>query len=175
MQSASTSYSFMDYNESEVDSSIPSNCSLYLFGKALITRNVELVDSLYGLETVLVPKKLNFITRLLKSTTNVPVEEIVNIVEFLPLDKMLSMVHNLLKPHSLFVTTTPYDYNREVVYNPDLNGRTLRNAFEKSGFEITIKTKKESYIPWILKVNERTYLFYFLDLVEASKVSKHKH
>jgi len=66
----------MDYNESEVDSSIPSNCSLYLFGRALITRNVELIDALYGLETVLVPKKLNFITRLIKSTTNVPVEEI---------------------------------------------------------------------------------------------------
>lgn len=76
MQSASTTYSFMDYNESEVDSSIPSNCSLYLFGRALITRNVELIDALYGLETVLVPKKLNFITRLIKSTTNVPVEEI---------------------------------------------------------------------------------------------------
>jgi UDP-N-acetylglucosamine diphosphorylase / glucose-1-phosphate thymidylyltransferase / UDP-N-acetylgalactosamine diphosphorylase / glucosamine-1-phosphate N-acetyltransferase / galactosamine-1-phosphate N-acetyltransferase len=76
MQSASTTYSFMDYNESEVDCSIPSNCSLYLFGRALITRNVELIDALYGLETVLVPKKLNFITRLIKSTTNVPVEEI---------------------------------------------------------------------------------------------------
>jgi SAM-dependent methyltransferase/uncharacterized protein YbaR (Trm112 family) len=98
-----------------------------------------------------------------------------NIVEFLPLEKLLSMVHDLLKPHSMFVTTTPYDYNREVVYNPHLDDRTLRNAFEKSGFEVTIKTKKESYIPWILKVNERTYLFYFLDLVEASKVSKHKH
>jgi len=76
MQSASTTYSFIDYNESEVDSSIPSNCSLYLFGKALVTRNVELIDSLYGLETVFVPKKLNFITRIIKSTTNVPVEEI---------------------------------------------------------------------------------------------------
>lgn len=76
MQSASTSYSFLDYNESEVDSSIPSNCSLSLFGRALITRNVELIDSLYGLETVLVPKKLSFISRLIRSTTNVPVEEI---------------------------------------------------------------------------------------------------
>ncbi|HEX5904982.1 MAG TPA: hypothetical protein VFY50_02930, partial [Candidatus Nitrosocosmicus sp.] len=76
MQSASTSYSFVDYNESEVDSSIPSNCSLYIFGRALITRNVELIDSLYGLETVLVPEKLKFITRIIKSTTNVPVEEI---------------------------------------------------------------------------------------------------
>jgi acetyltransferase-like isoleucine patch superfamily enzyme len=76
MQSSSTSYSFIDYNESEVDSSIPSNCSLYLFGRALITRNIELIDSLYGLETVLIPKKLNFISNIVKSTTNIPVEEI---------------------------------------------------------------------------------------------------
>jgi SAM-dependent methyltransferase len=98
-----------------------------------------------------------------------------NIVEFLPLERLLPLVHDLLKPHSWFVTTTPYDYNREVVYNPDLNDQTLRIAIEKSGFEITMKTKKESYIPWILKINERTYLFYFLDLIESRKVSKHKH
>ena len=98
-----------------------------------------------------------------------------NIVEFLPLEKLLPLVHDLLKPHSWFVTTTPYDYNREAVYNRDLNDQTLRIEIEKSGFEITMKTKKESYIPWILKINERTYLFYFLDLVESRKVSKHKY
>ena len=76
LQSSSTSYSFLDYNESEVDSSIPSNCSLYLFGRALITRNVELINSLYDLETVFVPKKLNFISSIIKSTTDIPVEEI---------------------------------------------------------------------------------------------------
>jgi UDP-N-acetylglucosamine diphosphorylase / glucose-1-phosphate thymidylyltransferase / UDP-N-acetylgalactosamine diphosphorylase / glucosamine-1-phosphate N-acetyltransferase / galactosamine-1-phosphate N-acetyltransferase len=76
MQSSSQSYSFLDYNESEVDSSIPSNCSLYLFGRALITRNIELINSLYNLETVLIPKKLNFISSIIKSTTDIPVEEI---------------------------------------------------------------------------------------------------
>ena len=76
MQSSSKSYSFLDYNESEVDSSIPSNCSLYLFGRALITRNIELINSLYNLETVLIPRKLNFISSIIKSTTDIPVEEI---------------------------------------------------------------------------------------------------
>lgn len=98
-----------------------------------------------------------------------------NILEFVPLEKLLPLVHSLLKPHSLFVTTTPYDYNREIVYNPNLNDHTLRIAIENNGFEISIKTKKESFIPWILKINERTYLFYFLDLIESRKVSKHKH
>ena len=98
-----------------------------------------------------------------------------NIVEFMPIEKLLPVVHGLLKPHCLFVTTTPYDYNREIVFNPDLDDYVLRSKLEKMGFEVTLKTKKESYIPWILKVNERTYLFYFLDLIEAHKVSKHKH
>jgi hypothetical protein len=51
----------------------------------------------------------------------------------------------------------------------------LRSTLEKKGFEVTLRTKKEAFIPWILKVNERTYLFYFLDLIEARKISKHKY
>jgi len=98
-----------------------------------------------------------------------------NIVEFLPVDDLLPKIHRLLKPHSLFITTTPYDYNREVVYNRNMNDQMLRSALEKKGFEVTLRTKKEAFIPWILKVNERTYLFYFLDLIEARKISKHKY
>ncbi|WP_186433956.1 class I SAM-dependent methyltransferase [Candidatus Nitrosocosmicus arcticus] len=98
-----------------------------------------------------------------------------NIVEFLPVDELLPKIHHLLKPHSLFITTTPYDYNREIVYNKNMNDQILRSTLEKKGFEVTLRTKKESFIPWILKVNERTYLFYFLDLIEAKKISKHKY
>jgi 2-polyprenyl-3-methyl-5-hydroxy-6-metoxy-1,4-benzoquinol methylase/uncharacterized protein YbaR (Trm112 family) len=98
-----------------------------------------------------------------------------NIVEFLPVNDLLSTIHNLLKPHSLFITTTPYDYNREIVYNKNMNDQILRSTMEKKGFEVTLRTKKEAFIPWILKVNERTYLFYFLDLIEAKKISKHKY
>ena len=98
-----------------------------------------------------------------------------NIVEFLPVDDLLPKIHHLLKPHSLFITTTPYDYNREIVYNRNMNDQVLRSTLEKKGFEVTLRTKKEAFIPWILKVNERTYLFYFLDLIEARKISKHKY
>ena len=98
-----------------------------------------------------------------------------NIVEFLPVEDLLPKIHNLLKPHSLFITTTPYDYNREIVYNRNMNDQMLRSTLEKKGFEVTMRTKKEAFIPWILKVNERTYLFYFLDLIEAKKISKHKY
>jgi hypothetical protein len=75
----------------------------------------------------------------------------------------------------MFITTTPYDNNREIVYNRNMNDQMLRSTLEKKGFEVSLRTKKEAFIPWILKVNERTYLFYFLDLIEARKISKHKY
>ncbi len=98
-----------------------------------------------------------------------------NVLEFVPINDLLKEVHDLLKPHSIFIITSPYDYNREIVYNGKIDGQMIRTLIEKKGFEISQKTKKESYIPWILKISERTYLFYFLDLIEARKISKHKY
>ncbi len=98
-----------------------------------------------------------------------------NIIEFVSLTKLLEEIHNLLKPHCTFVITSPYDYNRENVYEPKMNDILLRKTVEKHGFEISHRTENESFIPWMLKINERAYLFYFLDLVEAKKISKHKY
>ncbi len=98
-----------------------------------------------------------------------------NIIEFTPMTELLKEVHEVLKPHCNLIITSPYDYNRE--YQPDISmdENLVRKIVEKNGFEIAIRTKKESFIPWILKINERTYLFYFLDLIEAKKTSKHKY
>jgi SAM-dependent methyltransferase/uncharacterized protein YbaR (Trm112 family) len=98
-----------------------------------------------------------------------------NIVEFVSLPRLLEEVHNLLKPHCVFIITSPYDYNRENVNEPKMDDILIRKTIEKNGFEISHRTQNESFIPWMLKINERTYLFYFLDLVEAKKISKHKY
>jgi len=98
-----------------------------------------------------------------------------NIIEFVSIENLLKLVHSLLKPHSNFIITSPYDYNREMVFDQKINDNSIRTIIRKNGFEISNRTEKESYIPWILKINERTYLFYFLDYIEAKKISKQKY
>lgn len=97
-----------------------------------------------------------------------------NIIEFVPIENLLKTVHVLLKPHSNFIITSPYDYNREIIFDQEIDDKAVRDIIRKNGFEITHRTEKESFIPWILKINERTYLFYFLDYIEAKKISKQK-
>jgi hypothetical protein len=54
-----------------------------------------------------------------------------------------------------------------------MDATKLRSVLEKSGYEITIKNKKnESFIPWIIKVNKRCYLFYYLDFIEAKRIKR---
>jgi SAM-dependent methyltransferase/uncharacterized protein YbaR (Trm112 family) len=98
-----------------------------------------------------------------------------NVVEFVPVFLLFEEVHGLLKPHGTFIVTSPYDYNRESIHDQKMDSNAIRKTLEKSGFEITIRTKNESFIPWVLKINERIYLFYFLDLIESKKISKHKY
>jgi ubiquinone/menaquinone biosynthesis C-methylase UbiE len=98
-----------------------------------------------------------------------------NIIEFVSITNLLDKVHDLLKPHCTFIVTSPYDYNRENAHEPKMDDILIRKIIEKHGFEISHRTRNESFIPWMLKINERTYLFYFLDLIEAKKISKHKY
>ena len=46
------------------------------------------------------------------------------------------------------------------------NSIQIRKILEKFGYKIN---NQESYIPWIMKINERSYLFYFVDFIEAKK------
>ena len=77
--SFNSSNSFLDYDDSEIENSdISSNYSLQIFGKPIVTRNIEILDSLYDIEKIVIPKKLGFLTSMMSSSFDGEVEEIDN-------------------------------------------------------------------------------------------------
>lgn len=97
-----------------------------------------------------------------------------NVIELVNTQSFLKTIHKLLKPQAEMIIASPYDFNREKIFDETYDERSLRDLLRNSGFEVSIKTESETFTPWILKISERTYLFYFVDFIKVKKVSKHK-
>lgn len=98
-----------------------------------------------------------------------------NMINLLDASKLLPSVHSLLKPSGYTIIADPFDFNHEPRPQKMFDSQSFREFLKISKFRVEDKTDtKESFIPWILKISERTYLFYFVDYIKARKISKHK-
>jgi SAM-dependent methyltransferase len=95
-----------------------------------------------------------------------------NLIGRLDLENTIQSVNNLIKSDGKLFMADPYDVDNNIAQRTRsrINGAELRRLLEKSGYSIMARTKKsESFIPWIVKINQRCYLFYFVDFIEARK------
>src|SRR5215216_5587058 len=74
----STCESFLDYEDSEIDKgSICSNNSLSIFGKPIISRNMDILDSLYNVDKIVIPKKMGFLRQMI-NTSHLGLTEVID-------------------------------------------------------------------------------------------------
>lgn len=88
-----------------------------------------------------------------------------NVIDRLDFVKLILSVNSSIKKNGKLILIDPYhfvDYNGKDKFD----SIQIRKRLEKFGYKIK---NEESYIPWIMKINERSYLFYFVDFIEAKK------
>ena len=95
-----------------------------------------------------------------------------NLLDLVQPKGLISSIHKLLRNYGQCVFADPYDYRLKLGPTRIVDGQALRTLLENSGFQLMRNTLTESYIPWIIKIYERSYLFYFVDLVMAKKSIK---
>ena len=89
-----------------------------------------------------------------------------NVVDRIDLYKLISSVNSCINNNGKLILIDPYHF-------VDNNGKDqfdsiqIRKIIEEFGYRIN---NKEYYIPWIVKMNERSYLFYFVDFIIANRI-----
>ena len=76
VRSSATPSSFLDYNESKLEDNISSNCLLSVFGESIIIRNLNLLNSLYDIEKIVVPKELKVLIPIIRHSFKFVIEEV---------------------------------------------------------------------------------------------------
>lgn len=88
-----------------------------------------------------------------------------NVIDRLDFVKLIFSVNSSIKKNGKLILIDPYHFVDDTGKDK-FDSIQTRKRLEKSGYKIN---NEESYIPWIMKINERSYLFYFVDFIEAKK------
>ena len=92
-----------------------------------------------------------------------------NILEFIEPNILLKIMNSQISKGHMIISD-PYDYQRGIysVKHP-LNELQIRKKLIQLKFKISSETKKPSFIPWQLKLNNRANLNYKVDIIIAKK------
>lgn len=89
-----------------------------------------------------------------------------NLVDRVDPHKLLASINSCIKDNGKLVLVDPYHFVNEND-NDQFDSIQIRKIVKKLGYTIN---SNESYIPWIVKMNERSYLFYFVDFIVANRI-----
>lgn len=88
-----------------------------------------------------------------------------NLVDRVDPHKLIDSINSCINDNGKLILIDPYHFVNENS-NEQSSSIQIRKMVEKFGYKIE---SKESYIPWILKMNQRSYLFYFVDFIVAKR------
>jgi SAM-dependent methyltransferase/uncharacterized protein YbaR (Trm112 family) len=89
-----------------------------------------------------------------------------NLVDRVDPLKLLDSINSCIKDNGKLILIDPYHFVNENS-NDHFDSIQIRKIVERLGYLIN---SNESYIPWIVKMNERSYLFYFVDFIVANRI-----
>lgn len=89
-----------------------------------------------------------------------------NLVDRVDPHKLIDSINSCINDNGKLILVDPYHFVNEN-NNDESNSSQIRKMVEELGYKIK---SKESYIPWILKMNQRSYLFYFVDFIVANRL-----
>lgn len=117
-----------------------------------ITKNVEFIVS----DAINLPFESRFFQSIIA----------LNLVDRVDPHKLMASINRCIKDNGKLILIDPYHFVNENS-NDQFDSIQIRKIVEKLGYKININ---ESYVPWIVKMNERSYLFYFVDFIVANRI-----
>jgi len=90
-----------------------------------------------------------------------------NLVDRVDPNKLIVAIDRCINHNGKLILIDPYHFVNEN-NNDQFDSIQIRKIIEKLGYKIS---SNESHIPWILKMNERSYIFYFVDFIVANRVN----